>query len=59
VIIQSGPEIIPLANHSKFGKISAAFVATIQAIHKLITDTKTPEESFKEIRSMGIEVIQV
>ena len=59
MIIQSGPEVILLADHSKFDKISTAFVAPLTAVHKIITDSGVPFERIQEIRALGIEVLQV
>jgi len=39
VIIQSAPEVILVADHTKFGKVSTALVAPITAVHTLVTDS--------------------
>ena len=57
IIIQSAPEVILVADHSKFGKVSTAFVSPLTAIHKIVTDSGTPSEMLDELRQMGIEVI--
>lgn len=59
VIIQSAPEVILVADHTKFDKVSTALVAPITAIHKLVTDDKVPPQSIELLREKGIEVIVV
>jgi len=56
-IIRFAPEVILVADHSKFGKISTALVAPVTAIHKLVTDDKAPREMVARLRELGIEVI--
>lgn len=56
-IIHAASEVIVVADHSKFGKVSTAFVAPISAIHKLVTDDKAPKEIIASIQAQGVEVI--
>lgn len=59
VIIRSGPEVILLADHTKFGKVSTAFVAPLTVVHKIITDSGTPKTTIAALQEEGIEVIVV
>lgn len=59
VIIKSAPEVILVADHTKFRKVSTCFVAPINSISKIITDSLAPIETIKEIRSLGVEVTAV
>lgn len=59
IIIQSAPEVILVADHTKFGKVSTAFVAPLSSIHKVITDSATPPEIIDELRRTNIEVLMV
>jgi DeoR/GlpR family transcriptional regulator of sugar metabolism len=59
VIIRAAPEVILLADHTKFGKVSTAFVAPINAVHKIVTDSGTPKAIVSALREEGIEVIIV
>ena len=59
VIIHSAPEVILAADHTKFGKVSTAFVASLNTLHKIVTDTGTPPEIVQELQGMGIEMIVV
>lgn len=56
-IIRSAPEVILVADHSKFGKVSTALVAPITAVHRIVTDSATPADILAELRELGIEVI--
>jgi DeoR/GlpR family transcriptional regulator of sugar metabolism len=56
-IIRAASEVIIVADHSKFGKVSTAFVAPINAIHKLVTDDRTSKEIIASIQAQGVEVI--
>lgn len=58
-IIQLAREVILVADHSKFGKVSTAVVAPITAVHKVVTDAQTPQETIQSLRAKGITVIQV
>lgn len=59
VIIQSAPEVILVADHTKFGKVSTAFVASLTSIHKIITDTATPSEIVEALKRLDVEVFIV
>jgi len=56
-IIHAASEVIVVADNSKFGKVSTAFVAPISAIHKLVTDDRTSKEIIASIQALGVEVI--
>jgi len=56
-IIQFAPEVILVADHSKFGKVSTALVAPITSIHKIVTDAGTPPQVVADLRARRIEVI--
>lgn len=56
-ILQAAPQVILVADHTKFGKISVAFVAPATAVHKVVTDPGIQPEIVTELRRMNIEVI--
>ncbi len=56
-IINFAPEVILVADHSKFNKVAPAFVAPITAISTLVTDDQAPPETVAKIRQLGIDVI--
>ncbi len=55
-IIRSGSQVIVVADHTKFDKICTAFVAPLQAIHKIVTDRETPPQLITALRQVGILV---
>ena len=54
---KAGHEIILLADHSKFGRISLGFVCPLTAIHRLITDAGALPADLARLREQGVEVI--
>ncbi|WP_406677389.1 DeoR/GlpR family DNA-binding transcription regulator [Moorella sp. ACPs] len=56
-MVKAGREVIVLADHSKFGRISLGFVCPITAIHRLITDPGAPQEDLARLKERGVEVI--
>jgi len=58
-ILARGGEVVIVADHTKCGRISTAFVAPITAMHRLITDTKAPPDFVEALRAKGIQVTVV
>jgi len=56
-IINFSSEVILVADHAKFGKISTAYVAPVERITVLVTDSKTEPETLARLEEMGIRVI--
>lgn len=56
-ILNAGRKIIIVADHTKCGVISTAFVAPLTAIDTLVTDNETDTEFIESLRAQGIEVI--
>lgn len=56
-IINFSSEVILVADHTKFGKVSTALVAPVTSVSKIVTDTAAPPEIIEELRELGIEVI--
>jgi DeoR/GlpR family transcriptional regulator of sugar metabolism len=56
-ILNIGREVILVADHTKFGLISMAFVAPINAVNRLVTDEQSDPELIAALRERGIEVI--
>jgi DeoR/GlpR family transcriptional regulator of sugar metabolism len=52
VIIQSAPEVILVADHTKFGKVCAALVAPVTAIHTLVADTGIDADTLASLRQV-------
>jgi len=58
-IIRAGTQVIVVADHTKFNKLSAAFVAPVEAIQTVITDSGAPGDAVDALRQAGLEVIVV
>ena len=50
-------EVILLADYEKFGKVALSPFASLDCLHKIITDEKAPAEMVAQLESQGIEVI--
>jgi DeoR/GlpR family transcriptional regulator of sugar metabolism len=57
MIVKAAKTCIALADHSKFGKQSFAFVGPVNDIHTLITDSGTDSKYINDLREAGLEVI--
>jgi DeoR/GlpR family transcriptional regulator of sugar metabolism len=51
------PELIVVADHTKFGKVASAFVAPVERVTTLVTNSETDPKTLKRLRDMGIGVI--
>jgi DeoR family transcriptional regulator of aga operon len=58
-ILDIAPQVIVVADHTKFGRVSSVLVSAVSAADSVVTDNKTPKECVAELIEMGIEVIQV
>lgn len=56
-ILKSGRETIIVADHTKCGVISTAFLAPLTAMHTLVTDNTTDQDFIESLRTLGIQVI--
>jgi DeoR/GlpR family transcriptional regulator of sugar metabolism len=56
-IIRMGRELIVVADHTKFGKTSSAFIAPVKQISTLVTDWLTPPGILSQLDSIGVRVI--
>jgi DeoR/GlpR family transcriptional regulator of sugar metabolism len=56
-IFDMTPEVILVADHTKFGKVASGYVAPLNRITTLITDHETDLGYLDQIRNMGINVI--
>jgi DeoR family transcriptional regulator, aga operon transcriptional repressor len=56
-IINCGEEVIVVADHTKCGRVSTAFIAPISVVTTLITDQGIPTGFSQGIRSLGIRHI--
>jgi DeoR/GlpR family transcriptional regulator of sugar metabolism len=58
-IIKISKTVILVADHTKFGLVSTAFLAPVEDIHVLVTDTKTDPEYIQLFMEKSIQVITV
>jgi DeoR family transcriptional regulator, aga operon transcriptional repressor len=56
-ILNAGRETIIVADHTKCGVISTAFLAPLAAMQMLVTDEGTDTDFIEALRSQGVEVI--
>jgi DeoR family transcriptional regulator of aga operon len=56
-IIQMAPELIVVADHTKFGKVASAYLASVQRISTLVTDSGTNPEILARLEAMGVRII--
>jgi DeoR/GlpR family transcriptional regulator of sugar metabolism len=56
-IIEMAPELVVVADHTKFGKVASAYLAPIERITTLVTDSETDPATLGHLGRMGIRVI--
>ncbi len=56
-ILNAGREAIVVADHTKCGVVSTAFLAPLTTMRTLVTDSGTDSEFTESLRALGIEVI--
>ena len=56
-IIEMAPELIVVADHTKFGKVASAYIAPLERITTLVTDPETEPGIVAYLEEMGIRVI--
>lgn len=56
-ILNCGDEIIAVADHTKCGRVSAAFLAPITALHTLVTDEGISPEFALDIKALNIKLV--
>jgi len=59
IMIQISKEVILVADSSKFSKRNFVFIAPVNILHTIITDTDLPQEIKTSYESLGIKVITV
>jgi DeoR/GlpR family transcriptional regulator of sugar metabolism len=58
-ILRIAREVIVVADHTKCGRVSAAFVAPLSAMHTLVTDAGTPSDFIEALQAQGTRVLAV
>lgn len=58
-ILNIAPQVIVVADHRKFGRVSSVLVGPVTAAQIIITDLDTPKDACNELMEMGIDVNRV
>ena len=58
-MIACAPRLIIVADHSKLGQVAPGFVAPIGAVDVLVTDCDAPDDTVRQLREQGVEVVTV
>ena len=58
-MLKQSKKVIVVADSSKLGRVSPAFICPLSEIHMLITDTGASDEAVEPYRQLGIEVSRV
>jgi DeoR/GlpR family transcriptional regulator of sugar metabolism len=58
-LLQIGRELILVADHTKFNRLSTVSVCSLSQLNKIVTDKLTSPEIIKAIKEKGVEVIIV
>lgn len=56
-IIKLGQKIILVADHTKFGTVSTAFLAPLEDVDVIVTDNNIAQEYIEALRDKGIEIL--
>jgi DeoR/GlpR family transcriptional regulator of sugar metabolism len=56
-MISIAKEVIVVADHSKFGKVTFSQISPIQVVHTVISDRLLPQSIAQKIMDLGIELI--
>jgi DeoR/GlpR family transcriptional regulator of sugar metabolism len=54
-----GQQVVIVADHSKFGRISSVLVAPITSANVIVTDTDTSAECIEQLKENGIHLMVV
>ncbi len=57
MIVRAAKTRIALADHTKFGRQSFAYVGPVNDIDVLVTDAAAPGKDLRQLRELGVEVI--
>jgi DeoR/GlpR family transcriptional regulator of sugar metabolism len=56
-IIKMGREVILVADHTKFGRVSTVLLAPLSSVHTIVSDKQLSDEMARELRAMGVRLI--
>jgi DeoR/GlpR family transcriptional regulator of sugar metabolism len=55
-ILSIAKQVVVLADHSKFNRVSSMLIAPVTAAHLVICDQETPESTVDQLQELGIQV---
>jgi DeoR/GlpR family transcriptional regulator of sugar metabolism len=55
--IQMAPELIVVADHTKFGKVASAYIAPVERVTTIVTDAGIDLDKVARLEAMGVRVI--
>jgi DeoR/GlpR family transcriptional regulator of sugar metabolism len=58
-ILGIAPQVVVVADHTKFGRVSSNLVAPPTAANIIITDDQAPPQVVADLRLLGLEVLTV
>lgn len=58
-ILKNGKQVIIVADHTKCGRVSKAYLAPVESIDFLVTGVETPVEFVSALREKGVDAIRV
>ncbi len=58
-IMSIGRQVVIVADHAKFGRISSVLVAPVTAANVIVTDTDTPSDCVEYLMELGVHVMVV
>jgi DeoR/GlpR family transcriptional regulator of sugar metabolism len=56
-IIEMSPQVILVADHTKFGKVASAYLAPLERVKVLVTDREADPKALARLREVGIQTI--
>jgi DeoR/GlpR family transcriptional regulator of sugar metabolism len=56
-ILGIGGQVIIVTDYTKFGRVSTAFLAPLDAIHTLVTDDRAPKDHLLALEKLGVQVM--
>ncbi len=56
-ILRIGRQVIIVADHTKIGRVATAFVASLDAVHVLVTNREVSREMVETFEAKGIQVL--
>jgi DeoR family transcriptional regulator of aga operon len=58
-MLKQSKQVIVVADSSKLGKISPAFICPVSEVHMLVTDTGAKDETVSGFADRGVRVLRV